>query len=89
MIVTFKDLKKLVSLEGTTEQHAKLFDRLLNKRFWIWNQKQHRQEDIKTNGECCFNHIIGLHQRNGTYEPLYDYEKIIFDSFVESSDSKS
>jgi hypothetical protein len=33
---------------------------LLNKPFWIWNVEEHKKEDIKTNGECCFNHIIGL-----------------------------
>ena len=35
-----------------------------------------------TNGDCCFNHVIGLPQRNGLDKPLYDYEKIIFDSLV-------
>jgi hypothetical protein len=29
---------------------------LLNKPFWIWNQHQHKLQDIKTNGNCCFNH---------------------------------
>jgi hypothetical protein len=22
--------------------------------------EEHKQEDIRTNGDCCFNHIIGL-----------------------------
>jgi hypothetical protein len=38
--------------------------------------------DIKTNGDCCFNHIIGLPQRDGNDKPLYNYEKIIFDALV-------
>jgi hypothetical protein len=79
--VTFKDLKKRVSLE-TTQQHSKLFDICRGKPFWIWNIEEHKQEDIKTKGNCCFNHIIGLPQRNGIVKPLYDYEKIIFDSLV-------
>ncbi|MFL6331084.1 MAG: hypothetical protein ACJ705_08730, partial [Nitrososphaeraceae archaeon] len=33
-----------------------------------------------TNGACCFNHIIGLPQKDGIDKPLYDYEQIIFDS---------
>ena len=33
--------------------------------FWIWNVDEHKQEDVRTNGRCCFNHIIGLPQRNG------------------------
>jgi hypothetical protein len=55
---------------------------LHNKPFWIWNIEEHKQEDIKTNGNCCFNHIIGLPQEDGVDKPLYDYEKIIFDSLV-------
>jgi hypothetical protein len=38
-----------------------------------------------TNRDCCFNHIIGLPQRNDAHKPLYDYEKIIFDSLVSYS----
>jgi hypothetical protein len=78
--VTFKDLKKRVSLG--VQQQSKLFERLHNKSFWIWNSEEHRQEDIRTSGDCCFNHIIGLPQRNGLDKPLYGYEKIIFDSLV-------
>jgi hypothetical protein len=78
--LTFKDLKKRVCLEAT--QQSKLFERLYNKPFWIWNIEEHKQEDIKTYGDCCFNHIIGLHERNGVDKPLYEYEKIIFDSLV-------
>jgi hypothetical protein len=45
----------------------------------LWD-KQHKQEDIKTDGDCCFNHIIGLPQKDGNDKPLYDYEQIIFES---------
>jgi hypothetical protein len=82
--VTFKDLKKRVSLslEATAQQQSRLFQRLLNKSFWIWNIDEHKQEDIKTSGDCCFNHIIGLPQKDGADKPLYDYERIIFDTLV-------
>jgi hypothetical protein len=76
--VTFKDLKKRVSLE--LPQQSRFFERLQNKPFWIWDKQQHKQEDIKTDGDCCFNHIIGLPQKHGDDKPLYDYEQIIFDS---------
>ena len=79
--MTFKDLKKRVTLE-TTRQQSRLFERLQNKPFWIWDIQEHKQEDIRTNGECCFNHIIGLPQKDGVDKPLYDYEEIIFDSLV-------
>jgi hypothetical protein len=70
--VTFKDLKKRVSLE-TAQQQSRLFQMLLNKPFWIWNIVEHKQEDVRTNGLCCFNHIIGLPQKNGYDKSLYDY----------------
>jgi hypothetical protein len=80
--MTFKDLKKRVGLEAISQQQSKLFGRLQNKPFWIWNAEEHKQEDIRTRGECCFNHTIGLPKKDGNDKPLYDYEKIIFDSLV-------
>jgi hypothetical protein len=56
--VTFKDLKKKVSLEVTQQQY-RLFETLQNKPFWIWNIEEHKREDINTKGQCCINHIIG------------------------------
>jgi hypothetical protein len=47
-IVTFKDLKKRVAIEQA-QQQSRLFERLQNKPFWIWNKEGHKQEDIKTN----------------------------------------
>jgi hypothetical protein len=80
--MTFKDLKKRVCLETTSEQQSRLFEILHDKRFWIWDIEQHKNEDIRAKGECCFNHIIGLPQKDGLDKPFYDYEKIIFDSLV-------
>jgi hypothetical protein len=80
--VTFKDLKKRVSLEATTQQQSKLAETLHDKPFWIWDVQEHKQEDIKTNGDCCFNHIIGLPQKDDGDKPLYDYERIIFDCVI-------
>ena len=85
--MTFKDLKKRVTLE-TAQQQSILFERLRNKSFWIWNIQEHKQEDINTKGNCCFNHIIGLPQKDGLDKPLYDYEKIIFDSLVTQNSNK-
>ena len=57
--MTFKDLKKRISSseqQQQQQQQTQSFDKLQNKPFWIWDQQQHRLEDIKTNGYCCFNH---------------------------------
>jgi hypothetical protein len=88
--VTFKDLKKRISLESTTaqQQQSRLTERLHNKPFWIWNIEEHIQEDIRTNGDCCFNHIIGLPQKDSIDKPLYDYEEIVFDSLVTQNSHK-
>jgi hypothetical protein len=61
--VTFKDLQKLIQSQSDTSEQTKLFERLKNKPFWIWNVEDHKQEDIKTKGDCCFNHIIGFSQK--------------------------
>ena len=76
--MTFKDLKKRVSVE-TTGQH-RLFERLRNKSFWIWDIVEHKQEDVHTNGDCCFNHIIGLPTKERIAKPIFDYQKILYDT---------
>lgn len=76
--MTFKDLKKRVTVE-TTHQN-RLFERLRNKPFWMWNIEEHKQQDITTNGICCFNHIIGLPRKDGTEKPIFDYQKILYDA---------
>ena len=81
--MTFKDLKKKVALEATRQQ-TKLYDRLLNTPFWIWDQQQHKL-DVRTNGDCCFNHIIGLPKKMGMINHSMTYEQIIFNSLVTQS----
>ena len=52
------------------------------------DKQQHKQEDIRTDGDCCFNHIIRLPQKDGNDKPLYDYEEIIFDSLSTPNGNK-
>jgi hypothetical protein len=87
-VIVFKDLQKLVSKQQS-ESTRELFARLQYKPFWIWDKEQHKQEDIRTQGDCCFNHIIGLPQKEGVDKPLYDYEQLIFDSLVGNAASAS
>jgi hypothetical protein len=86
--IVFKDLQKLVS-HSQQEQQNTLFERLRDKPFWIWDIKDHKQEDTTTDGDCCFNYIIRLPQKNGTDKPLFDYERIIFDSLIIQNNSTS
>jgi hypothetical protein len=79
--VTFGDLQKLIQSQSSPE-HNELLQRLKDKPFWIWDQRQHKQEDIKTRGDCCFNHIIGLPIKDKVDKPLFDYEKLLYDSLL-------
>lgn len=60
---------------------------LKDKPFWLWDKQEHRQEFIKTEGQCCFNHIIGLPVKDKKEHPLYDYEKLLFDNLFTSQES--
>ncbi len=76
--MTFKELKKIVATSNSQQQKlTTLFSsRVWDKPFWIWNIEEHKVADIITNGNCCFNHIIGL-PKNAQDKPLFDYEKLI------------
>jgi hypothetical protein len=87
-IIVFKDLQKLVSKQQAENTRKELFQRLQAKPFWIWNVDEHRRADFRTDGDCCFNHIIGLPQKDGIDKPLYDYERMIFDSLVTENSNK-
>jgi hypothetical protein len=39
-------------------------------------------KSILTNAQCCFNHIVGLPLKDKVEHPLYDYEKILYDSLL-------
>ena len=55
----FKDLQKLVSAQQQEKARNELFDRLINKPFWIWDKEQHKQEDIRTDGDCLHLALLG------------------------------
>jgi hypothetical protein len=82
--MTFKDLQKLIhhrQSESNTDQ-TRFFNRLKDKPFWIWNVELHKTEGRRTEGDCCFNHIIGLPIKEGKKRPLYDYQKLVVDALV-------
>ena len=49
-----------------------------------------RQEDIRTKGDCCFNHIIGLPLKDKVEKPLFleQHLPVFFGHFSISSKSK-
>ena len=56
----------------------------LQKVFWIWDKKQHLLAAEFSEGQCCWNHIVGVPTKNNKEYPLFDYERILFNRlFVE------
>jgi hypothetical protein len=60
-------------------QQRLLFKLLKGKPFWLWDKDRHKQEFRKSQGNCCFNHIVGLPMKKQISMPLFDYEKQICD----------
>jgi hypothetical protein len=58
------------------------FSDLNGKPFWIWNKQEHLRLAQETNEHCCFNHFVGLPVKDKVEHPIYDYEKILFDSLL-------
>jgi hypothetical protein len=65
------------------EQQAKEYSHRLNdpklqlfhnKPFWIEDIIQHEQAWEYHGGRCCFNHIVGLPEKNGKAKAIFDYE---------------
>jgi hypothetical protein len=50
--------------------------------FWIWDKQEHRQQAEASNGKCCFQHVVGLPTKDKKEYPLFDYEKILYDSLM-------
>ena len=80
--MTFRDLQKIVQQSQSCPEQSHLLQRLTGKPFWIWDQKEHKQEDIKTKDNCFFNHIVGLPRKDGIEKSIFDYEKLLYDSLL-------
>jgi Terminase large subunit, T4likevirus-type, N-terminal len=57
----------------------KLLDIFVGKPFWISDKQKHDLEFLITNGNCCFNHCIGLPVKNGKEYAIFDYELDVID----------
>jgi len=40
------------------------------------------EQPISISPSCCFNNIVGLPQKDGREYPLFNYEKILYDSLL-------
>ena len=57
-------------------------DILRDKPFWIWDKAEHLRLAKETNQNCCFNHIVKPPTKAGRERPLWDYQKVIFDTLM-------
>ena len=55
--------------------------------FWIFDKDIHRQQAAATNGKCCFNHVCGLPTKDKKEYPMFDYEKLLYDSLLTNEGS--
>jgi hypothetical protein len=78
-----KNNKKLSSSSDNSSKSLHL-DIFLGKPFWIFDKEKHKLEYLLENGNCCFNHIIGLPQKNDKEFPIFDYQQLIFDAIEQN-----
>jgi hypothetical protein len=74
------------SKERTSSSSSSLLA-LKHKPFWIWDQQEHLSLAEETDGQCCFNHIVGLPVKDKKEYPLFDYEKLLFDQLFTNGQS--
>src|SRR5215207_6301769 len=71
--------------ESNSKEMQELLKKLRDRPFYIWGSTRHREASNPVNGvkgNCCFNHIIGLPQKNGIPQQLWDYQNIIFKALI-------
>jgi hypothetical protein len=80
--MTLRDLEKIITEKQTAAQtkSSQFFEQFRGKPFWIVDREQHKAEYYKTNGLCCFNHMIGLPVKNDQPRPIYQWQKEIVEA---------
>ena len=76
--------KQRTATTTKTTVHRLTINQLEGLPFWIWDKEQHRQQASVTNGNCCFNHILGLPVKNNKEYPIFEFQKQIYDSLENS-----
>jgi hypothetical protein len=74
-------------LQPQQNKEKQYFDSLSifkDKPFWIEDKEQHKQQFNNTDGQCCFNHIIGLPiNAEDKPTPIFDYEMLVVNAILE------
>ena len=72
----FKGLNQQSTLSAS--ESSRLLSEIKGKAFWVEDPVRHEMFYDLSAGRCCFNHIIGLPQKDGETKPIFDYEMEIF-----------
>jgi hypothetical protein len=81
MVIPYQHHQKARQQNQQTRSSSSL-QKLYGIPFWIWDQQRHKEQHIVTDGQCCFNHIVGLPVKDNVEHPLYDYERLLYDSLL-------
>lgn len=90
MLSQFKIAKQFLLPSEEIEEigyREQILSLLKGKSFWIWNEQEHEKLFLETNGQCCFNHIVGLPTKDKKEYPLFDYEKLLYDTLMNPSNN--
>lgn len=67
-----REMASSVSKEEEKQRTMKeYFDEFKGKEFWIWNRHLHLLQFLRTQGKCCFNHMIGEPEKYDRPMPLF------------------
>src|SRR6185503_3486339 len=61
-------------------EFSRKLESLHQKPFWIRDDVAHLKWYDALDGQCCFNHMIQLPEKDGELHPIFDYELELFDS---------
>lgn len=80
MLKHFKLANDLILGSDSVTESRNLLEIFVGKPFWIWDKEKHDVEFLITNGQCCFNHIVGLPEKNDKEFPIFNFQKLIYDA---------
>lgn len=90
--MTIKDLQRIVQEHESANDSAamqQLITKLRDRPFYIFSKDKHmsitQRPGSEFFGRCCFNHVIGLPNKDGKEYPLFDYESIIYKALTQDS----
>jgi hypothetical protein len=71
-------IKTSSSKSNSVTKYVADFSILRNKPFWIEDKQHHKEQYVRTNGLCCWNHLVSLPVKDKKMHPLYNYESLLF-----------